>query len=181
MFSSNASRTAQFLNSLEEPDLNAQLPLFVRALPAKIAPDDIAYLYTKGALTLPTLPLQNALLLAYVEYVHPYMPLMDLHAFLAAVDSRDGSKGQISLFLYHAVMFAATAFVDMRYLREAGYNTRKSARKAFFQKTRVRPTCGKTRARNPCFLCRICSNTITSCFTILTMSLIASFSYRPSF
>lgn len=112
----------------------------MRPLPSKIAPDDVEYLHAKGALTLPGVPLQNALLQAYVEYVHPYMPLMDLHGFLAMVSRRDGLNGQTSLLLYQAVMFSATAFVDMRYLREAGYPTRKAARKAFFQKTRVSET-----------------------------------------
>lgn len=109
----------------------------MRPLPSKIAPEDVRYLHAKGALSLPCLTLQNALLRAYIEYVHPYMPLMDLHSFLAIVNRYDGLEGQISLFLYHAVMFSATAFVDMRHLREAGYSTRKAARKAFFQKTRV--------------------------------------------
>ncbi|KND93926.1 Cutinase transcription factor 1 beta [Tolypocladium ophioglossoides CBS 100239] len=130
-------RTAQFLNSLELPDASAQLPPFVRPLPAKIAPDDVQYLHAKGALTLPGVPVQNALLQAYVEYVHPYMPLMDLHGFLGILSRRDGLNGQTSLLLYQAVMFSATAFVDMRYLHEAGYATRKAARKAFFLKTRL--------------------------------------------
>ncbi|GKT58532.1 cutinase transcription factor 1 beta [Colletotrichum tofieldiae] len=130
-------RTSQFLASLEEPDLHAQLPAFVKPLPAKIAQEDVTYLHAKGALTLPALPLQNALLQAYVEYVHPYMPLLELYDFLAVINAQDGLCGQISLFLYQAVMFAATAFVDMKVLREAGYPTRKAARKAFFQKTRL--------------------------------------------
>ncbi|KAK2002678.1 fungal-specific transcription factor domain-containing protein [Colletotrichum falcatum] len=130
-------RTSQFLASLEEPDLRAQLPAFVKPLPAKIAQEDVTYLHTKGALTLPALPLQNALLQAYIEYVHPYMPLLELYDFLAVINAQDGLCGQISLFLYQAVMFAATAFVDMKILREAGYPTRKAARKAFFQKTRL--------------------------------------------
>jgi hypothetical protein len=129
--------TAQFLSSLEEPDPAAQLPAFIRPLPSRIAPEDVQYLYVKGALSLPPAPLQNALLRAYVEYVHPYMPLMELLEFLAMVDARDGLCGQVSLLQYQAVMFAATAFVDMDALREAGYATRKAARKAFFQKTRV--------------------------------------------
>lgn len=130
-------RTTQFLSSLEEPESGVQLPPFVRPLPTKIAAEDVKYLHVKGALTLPTLPLQNALLQAYVEYVHPYMPLMDLNSFLSIINNRDGNNGQISLFLYQAVMFAASAFVEMKYLREGGYTTRKSARKSFFQKTRV--------------------------------------------
>ncbi|KPM41340.1 Cutinase transcription factor 1 beta [Neonectria ditissima] len=131
-------RTSQFINSLEEPETNnAKLPAFLRPLPSKIAAEDVKYLHIKGALSLPTLPLQNALLQAYVEYVHPYMPLMDLNNFLSIIHTRDGRNGQTSLFLYQAVMFAASAFVDMKYLREGGYTTRKAARKSFFQKTRL--------------------------------------------
>lgn len=135
--SNSHSRTAQFLSSLEEPDAAAQLPPFVRPLPAKIAAEDVSYLHIKGALTLPNIALQNALLQAYVEYVHPYMPLMEIHEFLNIVTRRDGLNGQTSLFLYQAVMFSASAFVDMKHLREAGYSTRKAARKSFFQRTRV--------------------------------------------
>ncbi|KAM0276456.1 hypothetical protein ACHAQH_006721 [Verticillium albo-atrum] len=130
-------RTSQFLASLEEPDLQAQLPAFVKPLPARIASEDVKYLHTKGALSLPPLPLQTALLQAYVEYVHPYMPLLDLREFLGAVNARDGLCGQVSLFLYQAIMFAATAFVDMKALKEAGYSTRKAARRSFFSKTRL--------------------------------------------
>lgn len=130
-------RTSQFISSLEEQDSTAQLPAFLRPLPTKIAAEDVKYLQIKGALSVPTLPLQNALLQAYVEYVHPYMPLMDLNNFLGIINTRDGQNGQTSLFLYQAVMFAASAFVDMKYLREGGYTTRKAARKSFFQKTRV--------------------------------------------
>jgi hypothetical protein len=109
----------------------------VKPLPARIATEDVKYLHIKGAISLPPLQLQTALLQAYVEYVHPYMPLLDLHEFLSIVNSREGLCGQVSLFLYQAVMFAATAFVDMKSLREGGYSTRKAARRSFFQKTRV--------------------------------------------
>ncbi|KAH7318594.1 cutinase transcription factor 1 [Stachybotrys elegans] len=131
------SRTAQFLNSLDDSETQVQLPLFVRPLPARIEPEDVRYLHVKGALTLPGIDLQNALLQSYAEYVHPYMPLLDLHEFLAIVNCRDGLNGQASLFLYQAIMFAATAFVDMQYLRDAGYTSRKAARRSFFQKTRL--------------------------------------------
>lgn len=133
-------RTAQFLNTLEEPDLLAQLPAFVKPLPAKIAPEDVKYLHTKGALTLPPLELQNALIRAFVEYVHPFMPLLELGAFLNTINSKDGLCGQVSLFLYQAIMFSGTAFVEAKYLRAAGYTSRRTARKSFFQKTRVSKT-----------------------------------------
>ncbi len=99
--------------------------------------DDIQYLWKKGALSIPDTIFRNALLQAYIEFVHPYMPLIELHDFLRIVDRNDGENGKISLVLFQAVMFAGTAFVDMAFLEAAGYTTRKSARKAFYQKARV--------------------------------------------
>jgi len=99
--------------------------------------EDIQYLWKKGALTIPDIAFRNALLQAYIEYVYPYMPLIELHDFLRIVDRNDGETGKISLVLFQAVMFAGTAFVDKAYLTAAGYQTRKAARKAFYQKTRV--------------------------------------------
>jgi hypothetical protein len=115
----------------------ADLPLYIKPLPAKIGPDEVAYLEKKGALTVPKSTLRSEMLRAYVEFVHPYMPLLDLHDFLAMIDRPDGSLGKVSLILFQAVMFAGSAFVDMRHLRTAGYASRKEARKDFFQKTRV--------------------------------------------
>jgi hypothetical protein len=115
----------------------ANLPAFIKPLPARIGPDEVSYLEKKGALTIPSHPLRNELLRAYVEFVHPYMPLLDLQEFVVALDNAEGNLGKISLILFQSVMFAGCAFVDMRHLRAAGYVTRKEARKDFFQKTRV--------------------------------------------
>lgn len=99
--------------------------------------DDIQYLWKKGALAIPDIAFRNALLQAFIEYVYPYMPLLELHDFLRIVDRNDGESGKISLVLFQAVMFAGTAFVDKSYLTAAGYPTRKAARKAFYQRARV--------------------------------------------
>lgn len=112
------------------------LPMWIKPLPAKIGPDEVAYLDKKGALTIPTGTLRSEMLRAYIEFVHPYMPLLELHDFLSIIDSTDGSR-KLSLILFQAVMFAGSAFIDMHHLRAAGYSTRKEARKDFFQKTRV--------------------------------------------
>jgi hypothetical protein len=130
-------KTAQLLKSLEAADAAFQLPSFLRPLPEKIAPEDVAYLGAKGALSVPSLSVQSALLRAFVEYVYPYLPVLDLHEFLSIVDAYDGSRGQTSLFLYQAVMFSATSFVSSEILEEAGYATRKAFRRAFYSKARV--------------------------------------------
>ncbi|CAI6246693.1 unnamed protein product [Periconia digitata] len=130
------SRPPYFANLSPPPNVGA-LPPFIKPLPSKIGPDEVAYLDKKGALTIPKGTLRSEMLRAYIEFVHPYMPLLDLHDFLDMIDRPDGSRGKVSLILFQAVMFAGSAFVDMNHLRIAGYTTRKAARKDFFQKTRI--------------------------------------------
>ena len=120
-----------------QQQIAALLPGFIRPLPGKMAPEDIVYLHSKGAFTLPDVTLQRALLHAYVEFVHPYMPLLELHPLLETINDRDGKSGTISLLLYHAVMFAAASFVPAKYLKAAGFSRRREARKSFFMKARV--------------------------------------------
>ncbi|KAI9814823.1 MAG: hypothetical protein M1827_003089 [Pycnora praestabilis] len=113
------------------------LPAYIKPLPARITPDDVEYLQKKGALSIPEIGLRDELLRSYVEYVHGYMPLIELHDFLRIVERNDGESGRISLLLFQAIMFVGTAFIDEKYLRDAGFPSRKAARKSFFQKTRL--------------------------------------------
>ena len=119
------------------PALNLSLPGYFKPLPQRLTTIDIDYLYTEGALILPAIPLRNALLQSYVEYVHPYMPLLELHEFLHIINEGNGMAGKISLLVFQAVMFSSVAFVNIDYLVGAGYTSRKAARKAFFKKVRV--------------------------------------------
>lgn len=128
---------SSFFGNMPQKSQLGELPRFIKPLPSKIGPEEISYLEKKGALTVPKGTLRSEMLRAYVEFVHPYMPLLDLHDFLNVIDKPDGSNGKVSLILFQAVMFAGSAFIDMPHLRKAGYQTRKEARKDFFQKTRV--------------------------------------------
>ncbi|KAI9844111.1 MAG: hypothetical protein M1837_005825 [Sclerophora amabilis] len=113
------------------------LPGYIKPLPPRIVSEDVAYLENKGALSIPETGLRNELLRAYVEFVHGYMPLLDLNDFLKIVDMGNGATGTLSLLLFQAVMFVGSAFVDLRHLQNAGFPTRKAARRAFFQRARV--------------------------------------------
>ncbi|KAH7146889.1 fungal-specific transcription factor domain-containing protein [Dactylonectria estremocensis] len=72
-----------------------RLPAFLRPLPPSITPEDADYLRAKGALTIPSVATQNALLNAFVNYVYPFMPLISLHEFLGIACRRDGANGQL--------------------------------------------------------------------------------------
>ncbi|KAH7414369.1 fungal-specific transcription factor domain-containing protein [Phaeosphaeria sp. MPI-PUGE-AT-0046c] len=128
---------ASFFGNMRQKSPSGDLPRFIKPLPSKIGPEEVSYLEKKGALSVPRGTLRSEMLRAYIEFVHPYMPLLDLHDFLSVIDKSDGSNGKVSLILFQAVMFAGSAFVDMQYLQTAGYATRKEARKDFFQKTRI--------------------------------------------
>ncbi|KAI9691808.1 MAG: hypothetical protein M1822_007880 [Bathelium mastoideum] len=127
-----------FLPQLRTPEPTPiTLPYYLKPIPPRIGQDELVYLRKKGALAVPDTSLRNELLRSYIEYCHPFMPLLDLHDFLRAINATDGSAGKISLFTFSAVMFVGTAYVDFSHLQRAGYSTRKEARKDFFQKTRL--------------------------------------------
>ena len=119
------------------PPLKHILPSYLKPLPQRMTSVDIDYLFAKGALSLPEPSVRNALLRSYIEYVHPYMPLVEIHELLQTINDGTGETGRISLLLFQAIMFAGTAFVDLEFLKAAGYSNRKAARKAYFQKARV--------------------------------------------
>lgn len=117
-----------------EPDID--LPRFIKQSHVDLEINDLNYLQKKGVFEIPHFAFRNALLKSFVNYVHVYMPFLDLKDFLQTIYENTGRK-RISLLLFQAVMFAGTAFVNMKHLRMAGYESRRAARKAFFQRVRV--------------------------------------------
>ena len=87
------------------------------------------------------------ILRGYIEFVHPFTPILDLKDFLHTIHENDGSQDGLSLLLFQAVMFAGSAYVDEACLREAGYGSRKDARRSLFQKARVRTVIASIRLR----------------------------------
>jgi hypothetical protein len=111
-----------------------KLPEFVRPLPETLTKEAINYLHLTGALDLPSARFLKALLKSYVQYVYPYMPTTDLTTIIGILV---GENTDISILLLQAINFAAVTFVDMMEIRRAGFNTRRSCRKAFYDKARV--------------------------------------------
>jgi hypothetical protein len=119
------------------PIIKHVLPSYLKPLPEQMTSAQVDYLFAKGALCLLDIPVRNALFQSYLEFVHPYMPLIEVTELMEVIEEGTGASGRISLLLFQAIMFAGTAFVDMEFLQQAGFTNRKLARKAFFQKARV--------------------------------------------
>lgn len=115
---------------------SVHLPAYIKPLHDRLGMDEIVYLEKKGALTIPPTPLRDELLRCYAEFIHPFMPLLDLGELVGIIDRNDGEQS-VSLLLFQAIMFAGVASADISFLKAAGYDTRREARRDFFQKTRL--------------------------------------------
>ena len=135
----NGNRAVSDTSPANTPPASTQpsLPGFVKPFPDRIGPEEMQYLQTKGALTIPDRELRVALLQAYVDFVYPYMPTIDLNDFLSMIDSEDGTHGKVSLLVFQAIMFAGSSFVEFSYLKRIGFERRKDARKSFYRKARL--------------------------------------------
>lgn len=112
------------------------LPSYIKPLPCRLGFDDVTYLLNKGALIIPGDRLRNELLRNYVEYMHPFMPLVDWPKLMRIIKQADGVQS-ISLLLFQALMFTGLATIDMHFLKSAGFSTRREARRVFFNKARL--------------------------------------------
>jgi hypothetical protein len=89
-----------------------------------------------GALNMPSVSLRNEILRAYITWIHPLLPLLDLPKFLQDLLLQNDCAFDHPA-LYQTVMFAGSAFLDIKDVRLGGYNTLLKLRQALFQKTKV--------------------------------------------
>lgn len=111
---------------------------FVKALPTDMAVEDMEFLQSKGALTIPDTKLREALIQAYLEHVHPLLPVINIEDFIESLIEDNDFNAKVSLLFLQAVMFSGSAYVDWCLLAEAGFKTRKEARSTLYQRARVR-------------------------------------------
>lgn len=129
-----------------------KLPSIFAPFPRRLDTHDLAYLNSRDALTLPSETFQIALLKAYIDFVHPTFPVLDLEDFLSvikygfegledgngkAVERETAGKNKIPFLLFQAVMFAGLDFVGTKFLKEAGYKTKEWAKKVFFDRVKA--------------------------------------------
>ena len=113
---------------------NDGLPDFVKQLPLDINQADIHYLRMKGALEIPSPKFLKAILTAYVHFVHPMMPTVDLSCCARILA---GESGSISILTLQAIAFASVPFVDLSDIQNEGFDSRRSCRKSIYNKARV--------------------------------------------
>jgi hypothetical protein len=101
-----------------------------------VSSDTEEYLNLKGALRIVPIELRNQLIGAYIKYVHPLLPIIDLQWFLLNVMVEDESCFSSPL-LHQAVMLAGSAFIEQEAAIKAGFSSRKALRKTLFGRAKV--------------------------------------------
>lgn len=112
-----------------------ELPPYIRPAHRDIDPEELHYLRGRGALSIPDPVLRDQLLLAFVLYVYPFLPIVNLQEVISAIEETPGYN--VSLILFQAIMFAGTAFVDLQLILDAGFENRLAARAYFFRRIKV--------------------------------------------
>lgn len=114
------------------------LPAFIRPLPAHLDQADLRYLYEKDAFSLPTDAFRNVCLSRYLEFTHPLLPLLDKAQVLSTLDNENHGKRPMALLLFNAVMCSGVTFVENEIIKREGFDSKHSARRAFFNRAKVR-------------------------------------------
>ncbi|KAJ5383898.1 Transcription factor [Penicillium concentricum] len=84
---------------------------------------------------MPPRPFRLALVRAYINYIHPRVPFVDIRKLLQAISTEDPSQ-HISILLLQAIFFAGSVFVSSTELSAAGYRNKATACGELFARAR---------------------------------------------
>lgn len=101
--------------------------------------DDIMVLAGNGCLSVPDPDLADEFIAQYFLSVHPHVPLLDEAAFWECYKngSNNGESPKISLVLFQALLFVASAYVAPETLKQLKLGARQTASKIFYNRAKV--------------------------------------------
>ncbi|KAJ6258553.1 hypothetical protein Dda_6597 [Drechslerella dactyloides] len=105
----------------------------------KIIPeDDKQYLLDhKKVNVFPPIKTCDMLVKKFFKYIYPHLPILNRPAFIRGYRRMISGEGTYSLFLLHAVLFAATYHSSTEVLKECGFENRLTARAYFFSRAKL--------------------------------------------
>jgi hypothetical protein len=112
----------------------AQHLLVPRSTAKALQPEDLTYLKEKGAFSLPTDLICNALVQSYFEHVHPTTPIIDKTVFLIAFN--EGGVQRVNLLLLWSMFSASASFTPESVVQDAGYTNRIQMKESFLARAK---------------------------------------------
>jgi hypothetical protein len=123
--------------SIDGADIMPSLPRFIKPLSPSLGTDDLRYLAKRKCFECMSSDLERIVIRRYAEFIHPLLPVLDLDEFVGIVFGDLPQK--ISLLLYHTVLCAGLAVVEIETIHEYGYDSKPSAREELYIKAKVGP------------------------------------------
>ncbi|KAF5968516.1 cutinase transcription factor 1 beta [Fusarium coicis] len=104
-----------------------------------LEPSDVHYLESQMCLSVPTPDVLDDFIREYFLHVHPGLPLLDEADFWAVYsgDKEPCGESTISLFLFQAMLFAASSFVPFSTLKYLGFTSRHNAGERYFRRAKL--------------------------------------------
>lgn len=124
-----------FPSSIIEPSVWS--PGFIKPLAWDCPREDLSYLIRNKAIDVPGTLLRNELLQCYIRTAYLDVPTPSLRSLCTIFDPHSVGCEQVSLILFQAMMFSATAHVDVQSLKAAVFRSRTEIRAIFSQKVNV--------------------------------------------
>ncbi|KEF60850.1 uncharacterized protein A1O9_02412 [Exophiala aquamarina CBS 119918] len=112
------------------------LPSFIAPINSERCIQHWEFLHAQGAFNILDEKLRNVILTSYVHYVHPQLPVVDIHEILQAL-ATNGRDYKISLLLLQAMLLSGCSFVEMEYIRAAGFESRMALKKELADRVRL--------------------------------------------
>ncbi|KAF4444945.1 cutinase transcription factor 1 beta [Fusarium acutatum] len=104
-----------------------------------LEPSDVHYLESQMCLSVPTPDALDDFIREYFLHVHPGLPLLDEADFWAVYSGNKEPCGEptISLFLFQAMLFAASSFVPFSTLKCLGFTSRHKAGEKYYRRAKL--------------------------------------------
>ncbi|KAJ5718840.1 uncharacterized protein N7483_009922 [Penicillium malachiteum] len=97
--------------------------------------ENITFLYSQGALEIPSRNLTHEFVESYFKEIHPMVPALDeaqfWKAFLGHADHT------ISIFVFQALLFVSCSFVSLDILRKCGFIDKRDARAKLYSRAKL--------------------------------------------
>ncbi|KAL4964936.1 Zn(II)2Cys6 transcription factor [Aspergillus stella-maris] len=98
--------------------------------------EDIAFLASKGCLSIPEKSVLDEFVRQYFLQVHPSSPVIDEAEFWR-VYRNPGTGKKISLFVFQAILFAGSPYISTETIRKCGWTDKRNARNTLYKRVKA--------------------------------------------
>ncbi|KAJ0422953.1 hypothetical protein BJY00DRAFT_310554 [Aspergillus carlsbadensis] len=98
--------------------------------------EDIAFLSSKGCLSIPEESVLDEFVRQYFLHIHPTSPVIDEAEFWRVYRNPAAGK-KISLFVFQAILFAGSPYVSAETIRKCGFTDKRSARNTLYKRVKA--------------------------------------------